>query len=113
VHEVGIIQNAVILAEQRARSVKASRVHCLRLRVGALSGVVPDALEFAFDVVRRGTLAEEAQLEVENVPAAGWCARCQTEFECEDYSLECPLCHQFSSELRRGRELELTSIEVS
>jgi len=112
-HEVGIIQEAVRLALETAESSKASRVHRLRLRVGAMSGVVPDALQFAFDLVCRGTPAEGASLEIEPVSAACWCGACQAEFECEDFVNECPRCHGLSNELLRGRELELASIEVS
>ncbi len=112
-HEVGIIQNALQMAEKQARASGARQVHQLRLRVGALSGVVPEALQFAFEVVSRGTMAEGARLEVESVPPSCWCAACQAEFACEDLLYECPRCHEPSSELRRGLELELTSMEIS
>ena len=112
-HEVGIIQNALQLALTQARAQGAQRLHQLRLRVGVLSGVVPEALEFAFEVVSRGTMAEGGRLEVETVPAACWCAACQAEFACDDLWYECPRCHQLSSELRRGLELEVTSMEIS
>lgn len=112
-HEVGIIQEAVRMALETAKSSGASRVHRVRLRVGAMSGVVPDALRFGFDLVCRDTMAEGATLEIEAVPAACWCGACQAEFECEDFVNECPKCHALSGELRRGRELELTSVEMS
>ena len=112
-HEVSIMQEAVRLAVETAKSSGASRVLVLRLRVGALSGAVPEALRFAFDVVCRDSIAEGATLEIESVAAAGWCASCGTEFECEDWLNECPRCHTVSGELRRGRELEIASVEMS
>lgn len=112
-HEVGLMQEAVRMALDYATSAGASRVHRLRLRVGAMSGVVPDALRFAFDVVCRGTLAEGAVLEIDHVPAVCWCSKCQSEFECEDFINECPKCHEISTELRRGTELDLACVEVS
>jgi hydrogenase nickel incorporation protein HypA/HybF len=112
-HEVGIIQEAVRMAIETARSSGASRVHGLRLRVGTMSGVVPDALQFAFDLVCRDTLAEGARLEIDPVPATCWCAACDVEFACEDFVNECPRCHELSGQLRRGRELELASVEMS
>ena len=78
-----------------------------------MSGVEPDALSFAFEVLRKDTLAAEAKLEIETVPASCWCARCQTEFPVLDLIYQCPQCHEPSAELRRGLELELVSIEVS
>jgi len=112
-HEVSIMQEAVRLAVETAKASGASRVLGLRLRVGALSGAVPEAMRFAFDVVCRDTIAQDATLEIEAVPAACWCANCGTEFECEDWLNECPRCHNLSNELRRGRELEVASVELS
>jgi hydrogenase nickel incorporation protein HypA/HybF len=112
-HEVGIMQEALRMALETAQSSKASRIHEVRLRVGAMSGVVPDALRFAFDVLCRETIAEGARLEIEAVPATCWCAACAAEFVCEDYVNACPTCSELSGELRRGRELELAAVEMS
>ncbi len=111
-HEVSIMEGAVRMAVDAARSSGASRVLALRLRVGTLSGVVPEALRFAFDVVCRDTIAEGASLELTTVPAAAWCPSCRAEFECADFIAECPRCHNPDGELRRGRELEIASVEV-
>lgn len=111
-HEVSIMVEALRIAGEAAHNAGAGRVRKLRLRVGSLSGVVPDALQFAFDVVRKNTLAAEAALEIEAVPAACWCAMCQAEFACADFFNECPRCHQPGGELRRGRELEIAAVEV-
>ena len=108
-HEVAIMEEAVRLA---AEAAGARRVRKLSLRVGALSGVVPDALRFAFDVVGRGTAVEGASLEIENVPAVCWCAACAREFESENFLDECPRCHNLSGDLRRGRELEIAAVEL-
>jgi hydrogenase nickel incorporation protein HypA/HybF len=111
-HEVSIMTEAVRLAVDTAQSAGAVRVTRLRLRVGALSGVVPEALRFSFDVVCRGTLAEGATLEIETVPGSGWCATCGADFPASDFFNECPRCHNPSGELRRGRELEIASVEM-
>lgn len=111
-HEVSIMAEAVRIAVETAKSAGANRVTALRLRVGRLSGAVPAAMEFAWDVVRRDTVAADARLEIESVAAVCWCAACQTEFECADYLDECPQCHGLSGDLRRGRELEIASVEM-
>lgn len=100
------------MATESAQANGATCISGLRLRVGKLSGAVPEAMQFAWDVVRRGTIAADAWLEIESVPAAAWCQVCQSEFECVDFFVECPCCHHPANELRRGRELEVTSIET-
>ena len=112
-HEVSIMTEALRMAVDAAKSAGASRVIKLRLRIGCLSGVVPESMQFAFDVVCQGTMAEGASLEIETVLAACWCATCAAEFECADSFSECPRCHNFSGELRRGRELDIASVETS
>jgi len=111
-HEVAIMSEALRMAEDAAQSAGAKRILKLRLRIGSLSGVVADSMRFAFDVVSSGTLAEGAILEIDHVPAACWCATCQTEFDCADLFNECPRCHNFSGELRRGRELDIAAVEL-
>ena len=111
-HEVAIMTEALRLAIETATAAGATRVTKLRLRIGTLSGVVPEAMSFAFDVVCHGTMAAGAALEIETVRAACWCAPCQAEFECENLFNECPQCHDFSGELRRGREMEIAEVEL-
>ena len=111
-HELSIMQSALNLALDQARQAGARRVHAIRLRIGALSGVVPDALEFAFEALAPGTAAENAKLAIEHVPARFWCAGCAREFQSDDMLAECPGCHNLSGELRGGREMELASLEI-
>jgi len=103
---------AVRLAEESAKAAGGCRVTGLRLRVGTMSGAVPEAMRFAWDVVRRDTIAAGAWLEIETVLAVSWCAACGREFEYGVHGSECPGCHQFSDELRRGRELDIATVEM-
>ena len=111
-HELSIMQSALEQVLEKARQAGASRVHAIRLRIGVLSGVVPDALQFAFEALAADTPAEGAKLVIEDVPARFWCATCKREFKATRMFAECPNCHRASAELRAGREMELTSMEV-
>jgi hydrogenase nickel incorporation protein HypA/HybF len=99
---------------QQARTRGAHQVHRIVLRVGALSGIEPEALRFAFDVVTRDTLAAGSALELDAVPARAHCAACAADFSAESgFIFSCPRCGQLSGDLRQGRELELAQIEMS
>lgn len=111
-HEVAIMTEAVRLAVESAQTAGAKRVTALKLRIGVLSGVVPEALQFAWEVARRDTLLADARLEIERVTAACWCATCQAEFAASEFLSECPRCHDLSGDLRRGRELEIAALEL-
>jgi hydrogenase nickel incorporation protein HypA/HybF len=111
-HEVAIMTEAVRLATESAHAAGAHRIIALKLRIGTLSGVVPDALEFAWDVVRRDTILADARLEIESVSGAYWCEQCQAMFASRDFLAECPRCQELSGDLRRGRELEIAALEL-
>jgi hydrogenase nickel incorporation protein HypA/HybF len=112
-HEVGLVQAALEIALRHAERHGAGRIHGLALRVGALSGAVPEALEFAFDVVTQGTIAEGARLEIQRVPISCTCAACGLEFHPPDFPLDCPRCQSPGARVTRGRELELDFVEIS
>jgi hydrogenase nickel incorporation protein HypA/HybF len=107
------MQNTLDQAAQHARDHGCTVIHRIRLRIGALSGVVPEALEFAFQAISPGTPAAGAKLEIERVPAVAFCKSCQLTFTLEDAVFPCPGCGGWESELRQGRELELAQLEAS
>jgi hydrogenase nickel incorporation protein HypA/HybF len=111
-HELSIMQSALAMALEQAQEAGASRLLRLRLRIGVLSGVVPEALEFAFEALTPGTLAEGAELAIDQVRARFWCAHCAREFESDDLFADCPGCLRPSGDLRAGREMELASLEI-
>jgi len=111
-HEVGIMQSAIDIAEKQAKAVGAKKIHEISLRIGQMTGVVPEALEHAFAILKDGTMAEDACLVVDYVPAVCWCPECQREFESSGLFCVCPDCMTPSGDVRRGRELEIISLEV-
>lgn len=112
-HEVSLMHDTLLLATQHARQAGGTRIHRLMMRIGPLSGVVPETLEFAFEVVAKGTLAEGGHLEIERVPIVCYCRACEAEFTAKDMLCECPTCQTPSFDVRSGREMQLTSVEVS
>ena len=112
VHELSIMQSALEVILRRAQEARAGKVCAVALRVGALSGAVPEALEAAFAALTPGTTAHGAALHIERVPAKFWCEACRCEFSAVDLLAECGRCGQVSGDLRAGRELEIASIEV-
>lgn len=113
-HEVGIMESALGAVLTEARAHGAQRVQRIVLRIGSLAGVDAQALRFAFDVVTRDTIAADAELEICDVPARAFCTTCAEEFGVEGGSIfSCPRCSRLSGDIRQGRELELSRIEMS
>jgi hydrogenase nickel incorporation protein HypA/HybF len=112
-HELSLMQSALDIAVEHAEKTNAERIVSLTLRIGAMSGVVPDALEFAFDVLKADTVAHDARLVIDTVPIVCRCARCDRDFEASDIIFACPTCGKRSADVRSGREMELASMEVA
>ncbi len=110
-HELSIIENTLEIALENAKN--AGKIHWLKMRIGEISGVVPEALHFAFDVVTKDTIAEGATLEIETVPVNCYCQKCELEFKPLDLCYECPNCGNLHTKIITGKEIELTSLEVS
>jgi hydrogenase nickel incorporation protein HypA/HybF len=111
-HELSIAMGIVdaALDESRRRGVQVSAVH---LRLGALSGVVKDALLFSYEVACQDTPLQGSQLIVEDVPVIVFCPQCQQERELQSVQLfACPECGAPTMDVRRGKELEVFALEV-
>lgn len=114
-HEFGLAVSMLEIAEQAARADGAERIDRIHLEIGALAGVVPEALDFAFLGAREGTMAAEAELEVTYLPAIAYCATCEREFELDNrFGIAlCPSCDTPSADLRQGREMHVSHLEVA
>ncbi len=106
------MESALATALAEARRAGAARLCVLSLRVGDLSGVVPEALEMAFETLALDTIAEGGTLQIERVPAIFWCADCRREFPAGRMFALCPDCSNPCHDLRAGRELEISSLEI-
>lgn len=112
-HEASIALNILSIAEEKCREAGYEGIEAIRVRVGRASGVMPEALLMAFDVVKAGTISENASLLVDDVPVGGSCRACGEGFTTEDlYVLECPACGSGEFSVDSGRELDVTEIEV-
>jgi hydrogenase nickel incorporation protein HypA/HybF len=108
-HELAITQSVV---EAVTRRTGRARVAGVRLRVGRLAGVVPDAMLFCFELVTAGTPLEGAALEFERPEGRGRCRTCGAEFPIADLILLCR-CGSADVEVLAGRELAVVSVVMA
>ncbi len=111
-HELSLMQTLGERVLNVAAQQGAERVLSIRLRIGSLAGVDPQALRFAAEVVLAGTCAAGAALAIEEIEAACWCDPCAAEFAAAMGCCDCPRCGTLSTRLLRGRDLNLVSVEL-
>lgn len=108
-HELTITQGIVETCELNAGGRKVVEVV---LQIGALSGVMPEAVEFCFEACTRDTLLEGARLVIVRIGAKARCLRCRAEFPLQGYFDPCPRCCALGNEILAGEELRIMEIEI-
>lgn len=112
-HELGLLRSVVTAVERAASTAAATTVEAVGLRVGTLSGAVPEALTGAWPIATAGTALAGARLEIEVVPAAIWCPGCAAQREVDRfYALTCPVCDTPSGTLVSGREFAVAFADL-
>lgn len=107
-HELGITQNIVTIVSEYANGVKVRRV---LLEIGKLSAIMPDAVQFCFDICTQGTVLEGANLEILETPGLAKCCQCGAEILLEKPFGSCQ-CGSLHLDLIAGQELKIKEIEI-
>jgi len=112
-HEMSLAEGVLQIVEDAARSQGFSRVTAVRLEIGRLSSVEPEALRFCFDVVVHGSLAEGARLEIVDTPGTGWCLQCSETVPVNALYDPCPRCGSSQVQPTGGTEMRVRDLEVA
>jgi len=112
-HEMSIMASLFSILQEKAEEQNAKRILSITIRVGALSGVEPDLLSFAFEAFAQGTNAEGAKFIVNKAEMIGRCRSCGNDkFEFSRFILTCPRCESLDVEVLGGDELLVERMEV-
>lgn len=107
-HELAIAEGILDALKGQVKG----KITSVKLRIGEMSGVVPEALRFSFQIASEGTIAEGAILDIEHVPLTARCADCSETFHIKNYSFECSRCGGGNFKVVGGRELIIEEVEV-
>lgn len=111
-HEMGITQSLLNIALDHAQRASAVRINGLTIVVGELSSIVDDSVQFYWDFVSQGTIAETAKLTFKRIPATARCMDCEHVAPLDREAFECPACGGGRLEIVTGKEFYLESIDV-
>lgn len=111
-HEMALCEGVLQIIAEEARRQKFTRVRTVRLEIGVLVHVEPDAMRFCFDAVSRGTIAEAARFEVIDVPGEAWCMRCSKSVSVARRFDPCPACGGYQLQVTAGDDLRVKDLEV-
>ncbi len=111
-HELSIVASLFEILEEKAEEKKAKKITLVKIRVGALSGVVSEFLKTAFDIYKKDTIAAGAELKIKKIPLKLQCQKCKSELVMDDFVFICDKCGSRQLKTLAGTELLLEKIEM-
>ncbi|MEX2161373.1 MAG: hydrogenase maturation nickel metallochaperone HypA [Anaerolineales bacterium] len=111
-HELSVTQALLDLALDHAKKAHAVQVTDIYLEIGQLSSYVDDSVQFYWDLISAGTLAEKARLHFHRTGLEMTCQACGNEFAPNEVTFACPQCGSEKVRVSAGEEFRLTAIDV-
>jgi len=111
-HEMSLAESVREIVQETARASGARRVAAVRLEIGKLAQVEIEAMRFAFEVVKIGSLAHSARLEIVEVDGAAWCMKCGLPVRITQRGDACPTCSSYQLQVTGGDRMRVMDIEI-
>ena len=111
-HEMALSEGVLQILESHASRQGFDRVRKVWLEIGDLAGVDVEAMRFSFDAVMSGTLADNASLEIVNVPGEAWCMPCSKRDVVTQRFDTCPDCGSYQLQVVAGDDMKVKELEV-
>ncbi|MCP4934254.1 MAG: hydrogenase maturation nickel metallochaperone HypA [bacterium] len=110
---MSICEGIVQVLEEQACAQNYKSVGKVWLEIGPLAGVELESLRFCFEAVAKGTLAEDAKLEIVETKGLAWCMKCSNTVEVARRFDACPTCGSFQLQVTGGDEMRIKELEVN
>ena len=111
-HEMSIVHNLISIVEEEMVKSNANRLRSVRVNIGEMSGIVPEALRTCFEIITAKSDMKGAVLKMDILPITGYCRKCKNEFKVIDYKFSCAECESTDIDIISGREMNIVEIEV-
>jgi len=111
-HEMSLAENVLQIIEDAAHQQGFTRVKTVWLEIGQLACVEQESLRFGFDVVTRGSIAEQARLEIIETAGQGRCEKCAQSFPLAALYEACPNCGSYDVKVTCGNGMRVKELEV-
>ena len=111
-HEMSLCESVLQVLEENAGIHGYQRVKTVCLDIGALAQIEIEAMRFSFEVVTRGTLADQAALEINEIPGSAWCLVCAGSVPVKQRFDACPCCGSHQLQVIGGADMKVKALEV-
>lgn len=112
-HELPVTENILEISLKYAKEADASQITNIYLVIGQMASIVDDSIQFYWDIVSKGTIAEKAHLHFNRIPTKFECSRCKHQYLYNGDDFECPNCGSIEVKLIDGDQFYLEAIDVN
>lgn len=111
-HELSVTENIINICSEEAIKNKVLKVKNIKILVGGLTGLIPESIQYYFDIASKGTKVEGAKLNIIKVPLKIFCNGCKNTSVVNIGVFTCPVCGGSDIKLIGGNEFLIESMEV-
>jgi hydrogenase nickel incorporation protein HypA/HybF len=111
-HELTVTESILEISLRHATKANAKRITNLYLVIGQLASIVDDSVQFYWDIISKGTIAEEATLHFKRLPATLACLDCNHQYNPGSDGFSCPECNSDHVTVISGEEFFMEAIDV-
>ncbi len=109
-HELSIAESIIDIVKTETAHLKTPKIYGIIIEIGALSGVEIDALEFAFEAIKKESILKDAVITINKIDAKVKCIECDHVFFPDNLHTACPVCGSFIHKVITGQEMKVRSI---
>ena len=111
-HELAVTESILNITLRHATTHKATKVTDIYLVIGEWSSIIDDSVQFHWDILSDGTIAQGATLHFDRIPVELYCFDCKHTYAPTDRDLVCPKCESVRIKVMKGDEFNIDSIEI-
>ncbi len=111
-HELAVTQSILDISLRHANEAGAKKVTGINLVIGEFASIVDDSVQFYWEVLAEGTIAQNARLHFERIPGEMTCTHCKHSFHPREIDFACPDCGSQFVQITKGDEFRVDSIDV-
>lgn len=111
-HELSITEGILKIAVEEGKAHDARKITGINIKMGVMSDLLPECINYYFDIISKGTIAEGAVLNIEKIPLKISCSDCNAVSCIDMRNFRCPGCGSQNIKILHGNEFYIDSLEA-
>lgn len=111
-HELSVAQNIIDIVKENVSENDIGNVRTIFLEIGEFSGIIPDSLQYCFDIIKSDANLENSKMEIKKIPFVLFCNDCSAETTNNVGIRFCDKCGSYNTKIISGTDMQIIKIEL-